>query len=197
VDAFAAAVTARYPQSFACARGCSTCCHQHLSVLPVEFARLTAAVRALDATSREAIRVRLERGRADPRCPLLDDEGACRTYAARPLICRTHGLPIQLTEPAEAGAPQATPPVWRDVCPLNFTGSPGLAELPAGDVLDVGRLNATLVLIDRLAEGEGQTGEGQAGDAPRPAAPRTAEGRVDLFDGLGWVLADARLAGDA
>ena len=195
MDAFGARVTAQHAAAFACQPGCSSCCYQHLSVLPVEFARLAAAVGALDEEAREALAARLQdvpgRGRDDPRCPLLDDEGACRVYAARPLICRTHGLPIQLPDPVQrpgpTSAPDPTSAPRRDVCPLNFTGSPSLGELPAEDVLDVERLNATLVLIDRLVGGADLLGAGALA-----GVPVNADGRVDLFDGLASIL--ARLA---
>ncbi len=186
VDAFAARVTARHARALACRRGCSSCCHQHLSVLPVEFARVAEAVRALDDDARAAMAARLAggvaRAREDPRCPLLDDAGACRIYTARPLICRTHGLPIQI---GAEGAPREGAP-RRDVCPLNFTGAVGLEDVPPEDVLDVDRLNATLVLVDRL--GGGLAAQGTLRGLPLASVPVNAAGRVDLFEGLGALL---------
>lgn len=35
---------------------------------------------------------------ADVPCPLLDDRGACRLYAWRPLVCRLIGLPMMTAE---------------------------------------------------------------------------------------------------
>jgi len=35
---------------------------------------------------------------ADVPCPLLDDQGACRVYAWRPLVCRLIGLPMMTAE---------------------------------------------------------------------------------------------------
>src|SRR5207249_2417488 len=32
---------------------------------------------------------------ADEACPLLDDEGRCRIYEDRPLVCRLMGLPMK------------------------------------------------------------------------------------------------------
>jgi len=162
VDAFFGRVRVRYPGALTCHQGCASCCHQHLSVVVAEFRRVAAAALELPAADQEALRARLAAGRADPRCPLLDDVGACRVYAARPMICRSHGLPI------EAGAPSE-----RDVCPLNFTAGPPLEELDPGCVLDVERLNAILLAVD-AAEGRGDGA------------------RVDLFDGLTAVLADAQ-----
>lgn len=170
VDAFHAQVAARHPGGLTCHAGCQSCCHRHLSVFAVEFRHMAQAVLALPDADRAALAERLAAGRADPRCPLLDDAGRCRVYAARPIICRSHGLPLQVGDP----------PV-RDVCPLNFTpqtGAPSLEELPAEDVLAVDRLNAMLSLIERLAP-----------PAPGAAQGEGEEPRVDLFEGLTALLA--------
>lgn len=144
VDAFDARVRVRYPGALRCGKGCSTCCHQHLSVVGTEFRRIAQVVQGLPNEVLDALRARLAAGREDPRCPLLDDAGACRAYAARPLICRTHGLPIALDAPPS-----------RDVCPLNFTAGPPLAAVDADCVLSVDLLNRTLGVIDHLGGGDG------------------------------------------
>ncbi len=134
------------------------CCHQHLTVIGYEFKRIVTAVAALPAERVHALAERLGAGREDPRCPLLDDEGRCTTYEARPLICRSHGVPIEVGEPST-----------RDVCPLNFVDGPDVESLDDTMVLDVDRLNVMLGLIDRF--------DG-AGDGSR----------VDLIDGLAALL---------
>ena len=155
VDEFYARVRVRYPDALRCSMGCSSCCHQHLSVIPTEFRRIAQEVAALPPAARAALAARLDGGRDDPRCPLLDDAGACRVYAARPMICRTHGLPIALEAPA-----------LRDVCPLNFTAGPELAALDADCVLNVAIIDRALGVIDRLAGGDGtrQDAAAQLGD---------------------------------
>ncbi len=161
VDAFHARVDQRHPGALTCRAGCSQCCHQHLTVLPLEMARITQAVRALPEAERLALRARVEAGPgADPRCVLLDDDGRCRTYAARPLICRSHGLPVQVQD--DGGA-------RRDVCPLNFPEGPPVEALDADVVLDVERLSGLLVLLDRFEAG----GRGE---------------RIDLFAGVAAAL---------
>ena len=154
VDAFHQRVDRAFPGALTCQVGCSPCCHQHISVLTYEFRRIAAAVGSLSAADQEAIAARVADGTDDPRCPLLDAQGRCRTYDARPMICRSHGLPVQAGEP-----------VRRDVCPLNFPDGPGIEELDDHLVLDVERLNVLLGLIDRLDGG----GDGS---------------RVDLITGL-------------
>ena len=154
VSAFHVRVSDRHPGGLTCHAGCSSCCHRHLSVMTLEWSRIAEAVSSLEPSHQEALRTRLEAGRSDPRCPLLDDEGRCRIYEARPMICRTHGLPIQVGEPPK-----------RDVCPLNFPDGPEVETLDDDLVLDVNRLNLTVGVIAEM-EGTDPTE------------------RVDLFDGL-------------
>lgn len=120
------------------------CCHQHLSVVSVEFARVSEAVLALAGAEKAALAIRLERGRGDPSCPLLDRSGRCRVYAARPMICRSHGVPMV------AGEPRV-----RDVCPLNFTDEPDLNAIDDDCVLDVENIDRILGVVDRLGGDNG------------------------------------------
>lgn len=159
VSAFHVRVNDRHPDALTCHAGCSTCCERHLSVMALEWGHIAEAVSSLDPAHQEALRARLEAGRSDPRCPLLDDDGRCRVYDARPMICRTHGLPIQVGEPPK-----------RDVCPLNFPDGPEVEALEDDLVLDVNRLNVTVGLIAQVA-----------GTDPTE--------RTDLFDGLTNLLA--------
>lgn len=61
-------------------------------------------------------------------------------YERRPVICRTHGLPLIITEEGEEG---------RDCCPKNFVGR-GLDDLPRGDLLDLVHLNTMLVAVNTV-----------------------------------------------
>src|SRR4051812_3467891 len=93
VDALSVRLTARYSQHLACRAGCSNCCQHHLSVFPVEAARVKAAIAALPNELRATItqQARAVKGReaqSQPvACPLLV-ENRCAIYATRPLICR-------------------------------------------------------------------------------------------------------------
>jgi hypothetical protein len=136
VDAHADAVRRRWPASLQCRRGCDDCC-RHLSVFPVEAAALGAALAGLSPGAGEALRQRAQRLASDARCPLLTDH-ACALYAARPLICRTQGLPLLFHLD---GRPRV------DVCPLNFQAKETLA---AEDLLDLDHLNRTLAAVNAL-----------------------------------------------
>lgn len=90
LDAEIACIAQLHAATLSCGPGCASCC-QAFSVLPIEAACVQEAIGALDTASRE----RLDRNRAkgDACCPLLIDD-LCAIYAARPVICRTQGLPL-------------------------------------------------------------------------------------------------------
>lgn len=96
VDRFAESIRARYPEQIACRPGCASCCPAGLSLVIAEAVTLG---QALDI---EPDRIHLQAGqpshREDGPCDLLDAHGRCAVYADRPLICRTHGLPLKYQE---------------------------------------------------------------------------------------------------
>jgi len=143
VDAFFVRVHAAHEESMACARGCSGCCHQNLEISPVEMARILEFLSEAPRESLESLmgRVGVEDESGSAPCVLLEDD-ACMAYAARPTICRSHGLVIRERSLGKN---------HRDVCPLNFTESPGMEAVPEEDVLDLERLNQMLALINELA----------------------------------------------
>ncbi len=95
--------------TLSCGPRCSSCCLA-FSVLPIEAAYLREAIGALPSTSQARLGHTLAED-AD-RCPLLIDE-LCSIYAARPIICRTQGLPLAyVDEEREA--------IEVSACPLNF-----------------------------------------------------------------------------
>lgn len=99
-----------------CRAGCSDCCHQLFQITEIEAAAISRAVRAMPEADRTALRRRAvpyadERARlvsaiGEPEawgelpppgtrlaCPALED-GVCRIYEHRPLICRKFGIPL-------------------------------------------------------------------------------------------------------
>ena len=140
VDAAASAAFALASDAVVCARGCDACCAPGLSVLPVEAERLA---RHLEQHPPVAGAL----GRRADRCVFLDDDGACGVYEARPLLCRTHGLPLITGTVDEARAARGPLRVIDNasVCELNFKGR---APRPA-EILDAGRILALLVTVDR------------------------------------------------
>lgn len=136
VDQLCGLTAARFDSQISCRPGCDACC-RHLSVFAVEAAALREALGALGEAEASLIREKAKLAGPDAPCPLLND-GLCLLYPARPIICRTHGLPILISRDGEAGV---------DFCPQNFRG---LDSIPGSDVIDLERLNALLATINSL-----------------------------------------------
>lgn len=143
VDAFVDRVTARHGDDLRCGPGCAMCCHDRLTITTVEADAILAWADAQDDATRAAVATAAAAA-PDDRCAALGDDDRCRIYAARPLVCRSHGIPIRLHE---RGLPVVT------ACTLNFTArGPGLAD--ADCILDQTLVSTTLAVIDRAAGGD-------------------------------------------
>lgn len=143
VEALFHAVVSRHPVRFSCAKGCYGCCQPGLTVFSVEMAYINSWI---EKNKDVALKIKdTSQMLMDPSfCRLLDKNGDCSIYEARPMICRSHGMPISW---AENGADQSSAEE-RDVCPLNFQGV-DLNSLDRSDVLSLDKLNVLLSLIDR------------------------------------------------
>ncbi len=163
-------VTERRRADLSCRAGCSACCLVSLSVSPVEAAAILRFLPTLPAETRDRLRLRgqsAEKGR----CAMLEDDGTCAVYPARPLVCRTQGLPLRYPPgllPAASVRARTTERgqgVTGDLCwcPLNFTLAP-----PAGeDVLDADRVDQMLAMVNQDFVGR------SAGDRPLDPLSRT------------------------
>lgn len=143
VDAFVARVEARHAADLRCGPGCATCCHARLTVTGVEAAAIRAWLAAQPAAARAAIATAAAAAAPD-RCAALDADDRCRIYGVRPLVCRSHGVPIRLR--------QGSRPVVTS-CALNFTAR-GPAAADADCILDQELVSTTLGVIDRAAGGD-------------------------------------------
>jgi len=123
-----------------CRRGCHECCVDELTVTQIEALRIRRAHPELLAT-----------GKPHPvgACVFLDDAGACRVYAERPLVCRSQGLPLQIFFEDEEGEIEER----RDICPLNLDGGPPLASLSEEKLWLVGVHELRLASIDEACGG--------------------------------------------
>ncbi len=96
----------------ACKPGCSWCCRMMVTATAPEVLTLAAAIAAMPEERAAAVRARIAEAvpavaglDADARrrlarpCPLLEADGRCGAYAARPLACRgrTPGVTIMST----------------------------------------------------------------------------------------------------
>ena len=112
-----------------CAAGCSRCCVDGLTVTAIEAAVIAEHV----ARSPVAI----NRGGG---CAALDAEGRCQIYEARPILCRSHGVPMVER--------LGSLPVVSSSCELNFTGPAALEAVGQDCHLDPETLGAKLWAID-------------------------------------------------
>lgn len=136
VDALCDAIGARLEGHLACRKGCDACC-LHLSLFPVEAVAVAQAVKNLPKLQQQKLRERAKNAPHDGPCPLLEDH-VCLIYQARPMICRTHGLPI--LSHIEGGSQV-------DFCPENCRE---LTALSGDMIIDLDRLNTALTAINSL-----------------------------------------------
>jgi len=136
VDDLCRRIGSDYSSHLTCRKGCDACC-RHISLFPVEAAALALALGRGGSEEAGRIRRQAREASAEGPCPLLR-EGACLLYESRPIICRTHGLPLL------AGSGRD----WRlDWCPENFQG---VKSLPDSAVINLDVLNTTLASINAL-----------------------------------------------
>ncbi len=136
VDGLCAGIQDALAEQITCSEGCSDCCTS-ITVFPVEAAALKQALAGQTEEQQTAIRDHVREHATGERCPLLSDR-RCLLYRARPIICRTHGLPILFTE----GDAQRL-----DCCPLNLTNRESLS---GSSIIDLDRLNSVLVAVNAL-----------------------------------------------
>lgn len=154
VDRTFAEVSGGFPSQVKCGRGCADCCRAVFDMSLVEavalagvfqeFAQKSGAAEPVRARARKALAgwERIEAGKSEdiPReridCPLLDEEGLCRCYEARPINCRTYGIPTVID-----GAGH--------VC--GFSGFERGRDYP---VVDLARIQSTLLDLSRYLAGE-------------------------------------------
>ena len=120
-----------------CRKGCDACC-RHLSLFPVEAMALRLALDTLPPGHRRRITDKA-RNATEEDCPLLDG-GICLLYPHRPVICRTHGMPILM-------APEGDDAPALDFCPLNFRG---MEEMDRSMIIDLEQLNTALAAVNRI-----------------------------------------------
>ena len=139
VDAAVAHSSRLAADQISCRAGCDSCCVAGLTVFPVEAASLQ---RFLDA------HVPAFSQKGEGWCTFVAVDGRCAVYDARPLLCRTHGLPLKGLQPEKRGSLRVVAE-GVSVCGLNFTGrSPTAAE-----TLDAEAVLKLLIVVDRRFRG--------------------------------------------
>ena len=136
IDALCNEIAAALGEQITCSAGCSSCCTA-ITVFSVEAAAMREALANLPDTTAEEIRRHVSEHADDERCPLLLHH-RCLLYDARPIICRTHGLPIVYTTDDQRNS---------DCCPLNLTEAESIS---GSHVVDLDKLNTLLVAVNSI-----------------------------------------------
>jgi Fe-S-cluster containining protein len=105
----------------------------------------------------------------DQDCVFIAEGGCCGIYPVRPIICRSHGLPIKLDDGRV------------DTCPLNFVDSIDLEykDIPQLDLLDLHNVNVRMSLIEILyCKSQGE----EPGRIPLSSVREFAEEMLDASD---------------
>lgn len=136
VDTSFNAIRSRHPSSFRCGKGCSQCCRSQLSVSEIEATAIAEFLAEQPELCAHLVKEEARKLNTDS-CAFLDVDGSCQIYEARPVVCRSHGAPIKVTDDGQT---------LIDCCPLNF--ETGFAELGEADVIDIQTLNTILSAIN-------------------------------------------------
>jgi hypothetical protein len=127
-DALCLKIEAVHKAHIKCSPGCYECC-MDFRIFPVEFYSILAEI------SGKRIEKKNEREKGD--CVFLTG-GLCTIYNARPLICRTHGLPLLHMDDDE----------WQlSYCELNFAGGT-VPEFTGTNTFPQDLYNSKLFLIN-------------------------------------------------
>lgn len=145
VDALCNAIAAALGEQITCSAGCSSCCTS-ITVFPVEAAAMRETLENLPDQQAEEIRRHISEHADDERCPLLLHH-RCLLYEARPIICRTHGLPIIYTTDGQRNS---------DCCPLNLTEAESVS---GSSVVDLDKLNTLLVAVNSIYMSQTESAE--------------------------------------
>ncbi len=131
-DGFWDKVLARHPQDLQCKKGCCYCCGLE-SVSAIEAYSIRGYLNKESTLPEGAPSA----SSTSEMCSFLSN-GLCLIYQVRPLICRTHGLPI-----SSASLTGNT----IDCCPLNFNHMK-LQNIEPDCVLDVDMITDNLIQLN-------------------------------------------------
>ncbi|NVO00709.1 MAG: YkgJ family cysteine cluster protein [Geobacteraceae bacterium] len=135
IDNLCDRITEEFASEISCKAGCSGCC-RHLTLFAVEAANLISAVKDLPGDIRQLLAGRMDWAE-NSACPFLIED-RCVIYSARPVICRTHGLPLLF----EANGTKNI-----DCCPENFKAS---LPLTGSAVINIETVNTLLFTINTM-----------------------------------------------
>ena len=132
IDKLSESLEKQHQKHLNCKKGCDLCC-MAISVFPVEFYAIKAEID-------EKSIIELAVPRNDEDCRYLVDH-SCAIYNSRPVICRTHGLPL-LYMSLEGDEYELS------CCELNFTNF-DMADFDEENTYPMDRINSQLYLINK------------------------------------------------
>lgn len=114
-----------------CRKGCDLCCMDY-SIFPVEYYYILDKLRSVQKD--------IKTGSSNPeKCIFLVDH-ICNIYANRPIICRTHGLPLVFINDDDE---------WElSACELNFTQF-DMNRFTTENTLEIDTFNSRLYQINK------------------------------------------------
>lgn len=134
ISAIEERVASALGDSMACGPGCSSCCILE-TVFAVEAFSIFLALESDCGFGKGFKPAQGDAREGTPSaCPFLTSGGLCRVYHARPVICRTHGLPLLVDGKI-------------DFCPKNFKG---LKSMDSGLLTNLEALNESLAAINMI-----------------------------------------------
>jgi len=137
VDSVCRKLEELYSEHLVCKPGCSQCCEVERTVFSVEA--YIVEQQLLTLSTQKIKRLKKLHKNNDEVCPMLL-RNRCVIYPDRPIICRTHGLPILYREAERA---------FVDHCRLNFTKLSAGHKFNKNVILDMNPYNVELVQIDK------------------------------------------------
>ncbi|RIH65507.1 YkgJ family cysteine cluster protein [Mariniphaga sediminis] len=135
VDVTAERLGKEHAPHLQCEKGCDLCC-MDFSILPIEF---YAILEELKSNKFDKTKIQSNAPNNKDSCIFLKDH-ACTIYKSRPLICRTHGLPLLFAN--DDGE-------WElSACELNFTQF-NFEKFSVSNTYPQDKFNSRLFLLNR------------------------------------------------
>ena len=135
VDGKVAVLETLHKNWMACRKGCCSCCLE-LTVWPVEFYAISEQMKVVNWPKPQF--------NEDQTCGYLDEQGGCQIYPFRPIICRTHGLPLAYWQE------DTHPPGYGIIfCDQNFDAA-GEIGFDANNTLNMEEVNEKLARVNMV-----------------------------------------------
>jgi uncharacterized protein len=156
IDALSLSLEKTHAKHLNCKKGCDLCC-MAISVFPIEYYAIKAELEKLKLPS-------LPIPKDNAQCRFLVDH-SCSIYQSRPVICRTHGLPLVYMS-------MDTDEYELSLCELNFTNF-DFEEFDEENTFPMDRINSRLYQLNKHFVSEFEGGK------------YTEQDRIPLSDLLG------------